>query len=223
MGKTIVDKLKLLSYQKKAVINRPNDQYLPELTDVVMTFPSGPVDLLVVFVKDMKEFKKTVDKVIEKQLLNEQGVLVVAYPKKGNKMYSTFVHRDEIFPNLQVDESDGYIKKSTLKFNRMVKLDEVFTVVGIKNFPRKEGIKTKQSERIDDYVQFIPDVEAFLKVHEKARRLYNQLTSGYKKEWARYIYSGKQAATQNKRKAEMVEILEKGFKSKELYRQSLRN
>ena len=28
--------------------------------------------------------------------------------EKGNKMYPTFVHRDEIFPTLQVNEADGY-------------------------------------------------------------------------------------------------------------------
>ena len=52
-------------------------------------------------------------------------------------MYPTFVHRDEIFPTLQVNEADGYIKGSTLKFNRMVSLDETFTVVGMKNVLKK--------------------------------------------------------------------------------------
>ena len=76
--------------------------------------------------------------VIEGQHLVENGLLYVAYPKKGNKIYPTFVHRDEIFPTLQVNEADGYIKGSTLKFNRMVSLDETFTVVGMKNVLKKQ-------------------------------------------------------------------------------------
>ncbi len=48
----------------------------------------------------MAEFKAVVMSVIQQQLLNKNGVLFVAYPKKGNKVYQTFVHRDEIFPTL---------------------------------------------------------------------------------------------------------------------------
>lgn len=222
MEKTIVEKLNLLKYSKKAIINRPNESYLSEITDAQTEFPKEAFDLLFVFVKDMTEFKQLVDKVIENQVLNKEGVLFVAYPKKGNKTYSTYVHRDEIFPALQVNEQDGYVGKSNLKFNRMVKLDDTFTVTGIKNVERSEKTKTKQSDKAEDYVQFIPNVKAFLETHEQAKNLYSQLTLGYKKDWARYIFSAKQVATQEKRKVEMIGILEMGYKSKELYRQSLR-
>ncbi|EHY9201391.1 YdeI/OmpD-associated family protein, partial [Listeria innocua] len=37
--------------------------------------------------------------------------------------------------------------------------------------------------------------------------------------WARYIYSAKQPATQEKRRVEMVDILSQGYKTKDLYRQ----
>ncbi|EOH99447.1 hypothetical protein UAW_00599 [Enterococcus haemoperoxidus ATCC BAA-382] len=220
MGKSIVEKLNLLSYSTKAIVNRPTKEYLSEIKETQKQLPTEPVDLLFVFVESMAGFKEIVSEVIEHQLLNKNGVLFVAYPKKGNKRYSTFVHRDEIFPTLQVDESDGYIANSTLKFNRMVSLDETFTVTGMKNIERKVKIKAVSSARVDDYIQFIPLVESFVENHKEAKILFEQLTLGYKKGWARYIYSAKQVTTQEKRKNEMIEILEKGFKSKELYRAS---
>ncbi|MGX7243587.1 YdeI/OmpD-associated family protein [Enterococcus quebecensis] len=221
MEKSIVEKLKLENYPSKAIVNRPNEHYLSELKDAHEQFPVEPVDLLFVFVTTMTEFKAVVTEVVEKQLLNKNGVLFVAYPKKGNKVYPTFVHRDEIFPTLEVNERDGYIANSSFKFNRMVRLDETFTVTGVKNVIEKSKTKSLSSARVDDYVQFIPEIEIFIENYKEARALFDKLTPGYKKDWARYIYSAKQVATQEKRKSEMIDILEKGFKSKELYRQFL--
>jgi len=42
----------------------------------------------------------------------------------------TFVHRDDI-PEMIVGE-DGYIGTSDVKFSRMVSMDDVFTIVGLK-------------------------------------------------------------------------------------------
>ncbi|ALS03241.1 hypothetical protein ATZ33_01720 [Enterococcus silesiacus] len=221
MGKSIVEKLNLMRYLSKVVVNRPNQTYLSELKVFSKQLPAAPVDLIFVFVTTMAEFEQIVAEVILKQLLNEDGVLFVAYPKKGNKSYQTFVHRDEIFPALQVDDSDGYIKNSTLKFNRMVSLDETFTVTGMKNVKKTTKSASTSSARVEDYVQFIPAVEAILESSKEAKEAFDQLTPGYKKDWTRYIFSAKQAATQEKRKNEMIDILEKGFKSKELYRQFL--
>lgn len=221
MEKAIVEKLKLMNYPNKAIINRPNKTYLAELTDAQIGVPSRSVDLLFVFVETMPEFKDIVTTVIEKQLLNLNGALFVAYPKKGNKVYPTFVHRDEIFPALQVDEQNGYVGSSTLKFNRMVRLDAIFTVVGMKNVDRQSKSRVVSNSRVDDYVQFIPKVEKIIESNKEANALFKKLSPGYKKEWARYIYSAKQVATQEKRKKEMIDILGKGFKSKELYRQYL--
>lgn len=221
MAKSIVEKLNLMNYSTKAVVNRPTKEYLSEIPESQKQLPTKSVDLLFIFVETMGEFKQVVSEVIEKQLLNKNGVLFVAYPKKGNKKYSTFVHRDEIFPALQVDDSDGYVANSTLKFNRMVSLDETFTVTGMKNIERKAKTKASSSARVDDYIQFIPEIEAFIEQHKEAKMLFDQLTPGYKKDWARYVYSAKQEVTQEKRKNEMIDILTKGFKSKELYRQYL--
>lgn len=43
-------------------------------------------------------------KVLKDNSLVEQGYLFFVYPKKGNKKYEQFIHRDEIFPAIHVDE-----------------------------------------------------------------------------------------------------------------------
>jgi uncharacterized protein YdeI (YjbR/CyaY-like superfamily) len=53
-----------------------------------------------------------------------------------------------------------------------------------------------------------PDVLAF----------YQSLTPGYRKDWARYVYSAVQEETREKRREEMKVILGEGYKSIDLYR-----
>lgn len=115
------------------ILNRPSAEYFSDLSFEETAWSDQKVDLILAFVKDIEEFKQLVGHVKEKNALNEEGLLYVAYPKKGNKKYDTYIHRDEIFPALRVNEDDGYIEGTSLKFNRMVSLDEVFTIVGIKN------------------------------------------------------------------------------------------
>ncbi|MFK4566762.1 YdeI/OmpD-associated family protein [Enterococcus sp. UD-01] len=216
--KSIVEKLKLSKFEKRVVLNKPEAHYLADLPSAETVFPKQAVDLLFVFVQTMKEFQEIVAKVSATAALKEQGMLYIAYPKKGNQKYETFVHRDEIFPTLKVREEDGYVEGTTLKFNRMVSLDEIFTVVGIKNMPKQQK-KTTASASVKDYISFLPEVEAIVSADPEVQAFYHQLTPGYKKEWARYIFSAKQAATQEKRKAEMLTILKQGYKTKALYQQ----
>ena len=131
-------------------------------------------------------------------------------------MYPTFVHRDEIFPTLQVNEADGYIKGSTLKFNRMVSLDETFTVVGMKNVLKKLA-KNQTSSAVGDYVQYLPEIEALVQTEPAAAATFAALTPGYQKE-ARYVFK-KRAETRKKRQTEMLVILKEGYKTKALYQQ----
>ena len=204
--KSIVEKLNLTKYQQLVILNRPQGEYLSEFASAAQQLPSEPVELIFAFVKTMAEFQEIVSMVIEGQHLVENGLLYVAYPKKGNKMYPTFVHRDEIFPTLQVNEADGYIKGSTLKFNRMVSLDETFTVVGM-------------SSAVGDYVQYLPEIEALVQTEPAAAATFAALTPGYQKEWARYVFSAKRAETRKKRQTEMLVILKEGYKTKALYQQ----
>ncbi len=56
-----------------------------------------------------------------------------------------------------------------------------------------------------------------MKVNEL--KFFKELTPGYQRDWARYIFSAKQQSTQEKRKAQMVDILSQGYKSVDLFRQ----
>ena len=63
-------------------------------------------------------------------------IRILRISEKGNSRYSTFIHRDEMFPALNVGE-DGYVGESDIKFARMVSMDDVFTVVGLKREKKK--------------------------------------------------------------------------------------
>ncbi len=101
---------------------------------------------------------------------------------------------------------------------------QAFTLVGLKNAVKGKGKATKASSgNVADYEKFIPDVKEYLDAeHPKTAKFYAELTPGYQRDWARYIYSAKQPATQEKRKTEMLDILGKGHKTKNLYQQWLR-
>ncbi|MCM3785374.1 YdeI/OmpD-associated family protein [Neobacillus mesonae] len=219
MTKTIVEKLSLHKYSKKAVLDMPEGtEYFADLGDFDQELTEKKYDLIFAFVLDMEAMKSQVYKMIEEDLLEEGGYLFLAYPKKGNKAYSTYIHRDEIMDGLGTDE-DGYVGTSSIKFARMVGMDEVFTVVGLKKELRKAKKTSKASQRVDDYVALIPNIEQDLKDEPDLLAFYHTLTPGYQKDWARYVYSAKQEATKEKRREEMKLILGKGYKSRELYRQ----
>ena len=57
----------------------------------------------------------------------------------------------------------------------MVRLDETFTVTGMKNIERKAtgSSKAVSSGRVEDYLQFIPEIESFITNHEKAKVLFD--------------------------------------------------
>ena len=219
MTKSIVEKLNLHKYDQVVVLNTPEgSDYLPELTGYDTTLKDHVYDLIFAFVLDMESLKALVDRVIEHQHLKPNGYLFAAYPKKGNKVYPTFIHRDELLDGLGTDE-DGYVGTSNIKFARMVGLDDIFTIVGLKEDAKsKKKAISKPSQRVDDYVSFIPNVEQDLDDTPELLAIYQSLTPGYRKDWARYVYSAKQEETTAKRREEMKMILQAGYKSRELYR-----
>ncbi|CQR59046.1 YdeI/OmpD-associated family protein [Paenibacillus riograndensis] len=219
MAKTIVDKLNLQKFQKVAVLYRPeNENSLTGLGDHDTELTASRYDLIFAYVLNMESLQDLVNQVIDHNYLNKGGYLYAAYPKKGNKVYSTYIHRDSLFAGVGADE-DGYIGESSLKFARMVGLNEVFTVVGFKEEARKKkDASSKPSQRVDDYTSMIPAVEKELQDSPEALALYQSLTPGYRKDWARYVYSAVQEETRAKRRAEMKKILGEGYKSVDLYR-----
>jgi hypothetical protein len=219
MAKTIVEKLNLQKYEKVAVLNVPEgSDYLTGLADYDTELIASSYDLIFAFVLDLDSFKEVLNKVIEKNYLNKGGYIYFAYPKKGNKVYPTFIHRDDLLSGIGADEK-GYVGSSNIKFSRMVGLDEVFTVVGLKeDSPGKTQTSTRASQCVDEYEALVPDVERDLQDTPDVLAFYQSLTPGYKKDWARYIYSAKQEATKQKRRDEMKMILGEGYKTRDLYR-----
>ncbi|KGR91925.1 hypothetical protein CD30_03220 [Ureibacillus massiliensis 4400831 = CIP 108448 = CCUG 49529] len=219
MEKTIVNKLNLLKYEKIALLHLPKgSNYFNELSHFDTSLVDGKkYDLIFTFVTDIDAMKEIISTIIFENHLNPKGYLYIAYPKKGNKVYNTFIHRDEIFPSIGVDE-EGYVGGSNIKFARMVGLDDVFTVVGLKEESKGKGTSSKKaSQRVEDYIDYIPQIEKDLEDAPKQLAFYQSLTPGYQKDWARYVYSAKQEATKEKRREEMKMILSEGFKSRDIY------
>ncbi|WP_066307497.1 YdeI/OmpD-associated family protein [Bacillus sp. FJAT-29814] len=212
---TIIDKLNLGKYGNLAVLNQPDDYDL--FIDNQKNL-SGNHDGIFIFIETLEQMVDYTKRVIKEQLLLEKGYLFFAYPKKGNKRYETFIHRDKIFPALKVNE-DGYVEDSDLKFSRMVGMDDVFTVVGLKREKRKTKKSSAPSQSVADYEKNVKDIEKLLADHPNELRLYKELTPGYQKSWARYLFSATQQQTREKRLEQMVDILSQGYKSVDLYRQ----
>jgi hypothetical protein len=218
MSKTIVEKLNLIKYKKAAVLNLPEGtDYMEGLSGYDTELTDVPYDLIFAFVLDMDALKNVVNTVIEKNGLNKNGYLFLAYPKKGNSVYPTYIHRDDLFPGIGAGE-DGYVGTSNIKFARMVGLDEVFTVVGLKEESKKQTA-AKPSQCVDDYIELIPSIEKDLDDTPEILAFYQSLTPGYRKDWARHVYSAQTEATRTKRREEMKMILGEGYKTRELYRQ----
>jgi len=219
MSKSIVEKLNLNKYKHVAVLGEPQgESLLTGLGDHHTALAGVGYDLIFAFVLDMTALQTIVKTVIDQDCLQPGGYLYAAYPKKGNKVYPTYIHRDDLFEGLGADEQ-GRVGTSSLKFSRMVGLNEVFTVVGFKNEAKgAKAASAKPSQRVDDYVAFIPQIEKDLEDRPKALEFYRSLTPGYRKDWARYVYGAVQQETQAKRKEEMKTVLEAGFKSVDSYR-----
>ncbi|KKE77942.1 hypothetical protein DTX80_14380 [Bacilli bacterium] len=212
---TIIDKLKLTKYKNMAVLNQPSDY---DLFNGYKTSLSKEHDAIFVFVETLDEMVNYTERIINEGQLLEKGYLFFAYPKKGNKRYDTFVHRDDIFPAMKVTE-DGYVGNSDVKFSRMVSMDDVFTVVGLKREKKKGKKSLASSQCVADYEDNIKDIKKLLANHPNELKFYQELTPGYQRDWARYIFSAKQQKTREKRQAQMVDILSLGYKSIDLYRQ----
>jgi hypothetical protein len=218
MSKTIADKLGLHKYKQAVIVQQPaGSHYFPDLSGYDTGLNDRQYDLIFGFVLDAESLRTLVYSVIDRQLLAPNGYLYTAYPKKGNTVYPTYIHRDELFGVLGSNE-EGFIGTSTVKFSRMVGLDEVFTVVGFKNEANaKSAPASKSSQRVDDYVEVVPQVEKDLADAPELLAFYRSLPPGYRKDWARYVYSAKQEATRAKRREEMKMILGAGYKSRDLY------
>jgi hypothetical protein len=219
--KSIVDKLNLRKYASKLILNLPGDINEFKEIDFDASIQKEKYDLIFAFVFNLEEFSNELHKVIEKQLLSDKGYLFFAYPKKNNPQYKEYIERDQIFPYINVGE-DGFVAESNLKFSRMVSLNDVFTVVGLKSEKKKAASPSKKSQCVDDYIVHVDDIKRYLEKNGELLSFYTSLTFGYQKDWARYVYSAQREETQEKRLLEMEDILGEGYKSRDLYRRKMK-
>ncbi|WP_025026942.1 YdeI/OmpD-associated family protein [Caldalkalibacillus mannanilyticus] len=215
--RSIIDKLSLNKYPAKLILNKPADIVDFDELEYDSVIKQEKYDLVFIFVFSLEEFNRSLQMVINNQLISETGYLYFAYPKKNNPQYDEFIDRDVLYNQIPVDEQ-GYVPNSQLKFSRMVSLNEVFTTVGLKSEKKKKTTSSKASQCVDDYIHYIEDIKQFFKAKQDTLDRYEQLTFGYQKDWARYVFSAKKKETQDKRLLEMEKILAEGYKSIDLYR-----
>lgn len=212
MSQELAKKLRLNLDEPIYVIYPPTKEYFSAF-NIFDELPSEPVETIILFVKTLEEMQIEIQQLIDRQALAMGGRLLVCYPKKGNKVFPTFIHRDEILPALKVNQ-EGYIDQSDYKFNQMVKLDDVYTIIGLKRTVTKK--KRTSSQSVADYVQFIPELENLLAKTPAALQFFQELTPGYQRNWARFVFSVKREVTREKHLKETIELLLKGIKSKDL-------
>lgn len=209
-------KFKLTENSKVHIHNAPDTFSLKDITSA----STKPFERVIAFVFSIEELTSYLQYCIDEQLVTEQGYLFLVYPKKGNKVYESYIHRDAIFPAITFDEQK-YIADSYYKFAALTSLNETFSILSIKVDRQQKGKKkTVKSQCVDDYIEMIPQLKEYLSTIPKLLSFYETLTPGYQKNWARYVYSAKRKNTQQKRLDEMKDILSQGFKTKELFRQA---
>lgn len=89
-----------------------------------------PYKRVVMFTNTLEEMIMGI--VVYEHQLDENGLLIFIYPKLKNTLGVEGIHRDSIFPYLQVNEQTGFVKNGTLKFNRLLKFDDDYTLVTLK-------------------------------------------------------------------------------------------
>ena len=217
--KSIIEKLNFKKYPTKLVMNIPEGYKDFEDIQYDASIEKEKYDLIFCFIFGIEQFREYVELIINKQLLEDNGYVFFAYPKKNNQKYEQYIDRDDIYSPKHLDEN-GFLHGSNIKFSRMVSLDDVFTVVGLKaeSKKKKKTTSTPASQCVDDYIKHVDDIKQYLKSASNVLTIYNELTYGYQKDWARYVYSAKRKETQEKRLEQMKEVLVEGFKSMDLYR-----
>lgn len=217
MNNETIKKFAIEKFDKKLILNKPAD--IADFDGISFNTAAGneKYDLIFAFIFSLNEFTNLVKTVIEKKLLNPDGILYFVYPKKGNKQYKEYIGRDDFFNVIDMD-NNGYVFNSPIKFNKMAAFSEVFTVIGLK-YEEKRKKSTQPSQCVGDYIERISDLREHFEGNKEVLALFDQLTPGYQRDWARYVFGVKNPATTEKRFAEMENILRQGYRSVDLYRQ----
>ncbi|MDH6310222.1 hypothetical protein M2451_003187 [Dysgonomonas sp. PFB1-18] len=189
MNESIVHRLQLKKHTDRLILNKPeNIHHFDTLLPYDAAEKKEAYDLIVAFVFSLDQFMKNLQHVIDKKLLKPNGALFFAYPKKGNKEYKEYIGRDDFFECVEVD-NDGYVKSSQLKFFKMVALNDTFTVIGLKHEVIRKSRANQLSQCVSDYIDRIPDLQKYFAEENDILTFFNNLTPGYQRGWARFVYS----------------------------------
>ena len=227
MDDALHKKLRLDKFNRIAIVKNAKESktIFAEYTDKNINTNEELIglDLGIAFVYSLNEMKEQIFELYNKSRIEEGGLLYLVYPKNGNKLGHSPILRDSIFPFLEVNDEDGYVHNTSYKFNLMLSLDDNYTIVAVKNLKRpKEAISShnvqRSSAKVDDYVDKIAYIEVFLKQYPEILQFYINLTPGYRKDWARYVYSAKKSETVNKRLNEMLDSFSQGYNSIQFYK-----
>lgn len=217
MSGLIIDKLRINTFGSVLALDKPE-----EIHDLDSLIPDNSVkkekyNTIFAFVFTLDEFMKRLQMVIDKDMLYKGGSLFFVYPKKGNKKYKEYIGRDDFFERVDVDD-DGYVKGSLLKFYKMLAFDDTFTLIGLKHEKVRKSRANQLSQCVADYIDRIPDLQKHFTKDKEILSFFNNLTPGYQRGWARFVYNTRSEETIKKRLDEMADIIRKGYKSVDLYR-----
>ncbi|MCI1986889.1 MAG: YdeI/OmpD-associated family protein [Lactobacillus sp.] len=68
-----------------------------------------------------------------------------------------------------------------------------------------------------EYAVDIPKVADLLETQPEMQAFFNDLTPGYQREWARFIFGVASEATKQAHLTKMLEVFQAGYKSKRAY------
>lgn len=211
-----VRKLKLERFDRVGIKSLPPEINAFHDQQVDTTMENPPYDCVITTVFNLEEMAYEITWAFQGQVLTSNGVMYMLYPKKGNRKYSQFIHRDSIF-ELGID-SDGFFGGTDLKLNTMLAFDEVFTVCGVKRILSKVYRKPNVSQSVNDYRDRVEELRTH--VSPDVLPSFHALAPGYQVAWARYVFSAVQEATRRRRIVDMNQAFEKGYRSPEQYQRN---
>lgn len=195
----MLTKLKIKTEKNVLVLNLPNN-----LTNIYQFNQKDKTDILLDTIYELADAEVAINKF---KKLDDDAVLYLIYPKLSTKNYSSTIHRDEL--------TDKLVTNGLQPF-KLISINEDFSCMGAnKNLNKKTA---KPSQCVDDYIDKIPSLAEELSQNQEALAIFNNLTFGYQKGWARYVYSVKREETKNKRLATTIDALLKNCKSIDMYK-----
>ena len=217
MSNSLKNKLYLDKFSH--LIAKSQDEHSPEINDLTTITEAydskKSYDVIFIHAYTTDDMNTYLKEFWSQEAIKVGGMIYFIYPKLNNPYYPG-IHRDDIFPALGIDNGLGLYPGTHYKFNRMVSLNDVFTMIGVKYLNEKEIAKLQAphlssapSGRVSDYVQYIPQISDRLKEkHPSLQTAFDQLTPGRQRQWARDIYSAKKQVTIDKRYAKLIRYLQ---------------